>query len=111
MLHYSGAAAAAGTSYLGALLCSADGGWPEGAATGAGRARIDDAFARCGLKPWELYGHGPPAPTEARARGESFMWPAATAAWEAAHPPPLERIGDMTVSAWRAKERAKNQDA
>jgi len=34
VLHYSGAAAVVGQSYLGGLLCSADGLWPKGAESG-----------------------------------------------------------------------------
>ena len=82
VLHYTGAAARAGTAYTGALLCSRDGSWPaqldpsvapssnaEGNADGSalrGYARAEAAFAKCGLKMWELYGHGPPGqPTPA----------------------------------------------
>ena len=116
VLHYSGAAAVVGQSYLGALLCSADGRWPAAAVDGEGRARIEAAFASCGIEMWELYGHGPPTmpSTEAEggvaggsATGTSYMWTAAHAAWEAEHPPPLQPIGDMSVQAWRAGEKAK----
>ena len=115
VLHYSGAAAAAGQSYVGALLCSADGRWPRAAATGAGRARVEAAFAACGLKMWELYGHGPPEPRgddgdDGGDGGEdnaSFMWSDASLAWARENPPPLERIGDQTVTQWRKAERAK----
>lgn len=78
VLHYTGAAARAGTAYTGALLCSRDGSWPaqldpsaapssntDGSAL-SGYARAEAAFAKCGLKMWELYGHGPPGqPTPA----------------------------------------------
>ncbi len=110
MLHYSGAAARAGSSYLGALLCSADGLWPAGATSGAEYARITAALAHCGLEPWELYGHGPPTLAgdgALSAGGPSYMWPADHAAWASANPPPLDRIGDVTVSVWRKQERAK----
>ena len=90
-----------GQSYLGALLCSADGKWPEAARQGGELERIQAAFARCGVDMFELYGHGPPE------EGVSFMWTEAHAAWEASNPPPLEPIGDQTVQAWRASEKAK----
>ena len=50
---------------------------------------------------WELYGHGPPK------EGKSFMWTAAHDEWQKSTPPPLERIGDQTVQAWRKSEKAK----
>jgi hypothetical protein len=72
VLHYTGAAARAGSAYTGALLCSRDGSWPAqldpAASTGgsSGYARAEAAVAKCGLKMWELYGHGPPGhPTPA----------------------------------------------
>ena len=94
VFHYSGAARAAGQSYQGALLCSEDGLWPKD----ADQARIDAAIARCGLEKWELYGHGPDT---------SVMWSPRFTDWAAANPPPLDRIGDMTITAWRKEERAK----
>jgi hypothetical protein len=104
VLHYSGAARAAGQSYAGALLCSADGRWPAGARSGGDEyARIERAFGACGLQMWELYGHGPP---EASA-SPSYMWTDAVAAWAHAHPPPLEPIGDISVSSWRKTERER----
>lgn len=101
VLHYSGAAAVVGQSYLGALLCSADGAWPAGARSGAEFERIEAAFRKCGIAMWELYGHGP------ATEGTSFMWTEEHREWEVNHPPPLEPIGDQTVQAWRASEKAK----
>ena len=101
VFHYSGAASVVGQSYLGALLCSADGRWPEGAKGGAELERIRAAFRTCGIEFFELYGHGPPE------EERSFMWTEAHARWEADNPPPLEPIGDQTVQQWRAAEKAK----
>ena len=92
IFHYSGAARKAGQSYQGALLCSEDGLWPEMDAD-----RIEGALAACGLELWELYGHGPDA---------TQMWSDSYTRWKDANPPPLERIGDMTIKAWRKQERA-----
>ena len=94
VFHYTGAARAAGQSYQGALLCSEDGAWPRG----ADQARLFAAFAECGLEPWELYGHGEDA---------SVMWSPKFTDWADANPPPLDRIGDMTVTKWRKLEREK----
>ena len=109
VFYYSGAAAAAGQSYQGALLCSADGAWPEGARTGAEFDRIAAAFSKCGLELWELYGHGPPAAVDelGLAEGRSFMWTSTNDEWKAANPPPLEPIGEKTVQQYRAEEKAK----
>ena len=52
IFYYSGAAAAAGQSYQGALLCSADGEWPDGAREGPEFERIASGFAKCGLQLW-----------------------------------------------------------
>lgn len=101
VFHYSGAASVVGQSYLGALLCSADGTWPEGARSGEEYEKIRAAFLTCGIEMWELYGHGPPE------EGTSYMWTAQHAAWEDKNPPPLEPIGDQSVQAWRASEKAK----
>lgn len=106
VLHYSGAAAVVGQSYLGALLCSADGKWPASAESGEERRRIEAAFRSCGIEMWELYGHGPTGTPQA-----SFMWTEAHAAWEADNPPPLQPIGDMTVQAWRKAEKEKQKAA
>lgn len=35
------------------------------------------------------------------------MWADEYEAWAAAHPPPLERVGDMSITAWRRSEREK----
>ena len=101
VFHYSGAAAVVGQSYLGGLLCSADGQWPERARSGPELERIQAAFRKCAIEQWELYGHGVPS------EGTSFMWTEEHAAWEANNPPPLEPIGDESVQAWRAREKAK----
>ena len=92
VFHYSGSGCASvvGQSYLGALLCSADGRWPEGTKGGAELERIRAAFHTCGIEFFELYGHGPPA------EGRSFMWTDAHAAWQEHNPPPLETIGDQS---------------
>jgi len=111
IFYYSGAAAAAGQSYQGALLCSADGAWPAEGRTGAGFQRIADGFSKCGLEMWELYGHGPPAAVSEGEvnleQGGSFMWTSTNEAWMAANPPPLEPIGEKTVQQYRAEEKAK----
>ena len=101
IFHYTGAAAVVGQSYLGALLCSADGKWPAGATSGEEYERVRAAFAKCGIEMFELYGHGPPE------AGKSFMWTSDHLEWEAQNPPPLEPIGDQTVQAWRASEKEK----
>mmetsp|Transcript_21246 Transcript_21246/g.54752 ORF Transcript_21246/g.54752 Transcript_21246/m.54752 type:complete len:558 (-) Transcript_21246:1748-3421(-) len=105
VLHYSGAASRVGQSYVGALLCSADGHWPASAASGEELARIERAFAKCDLALWELYGHGPPE--GAPPGGASFMWndQGARADWVRANPPPLAPIGDMSVQAWRKQQK------
>jgi len=100
VFHYSGAAAVVGQSYLGGLLCSADGRWPRD----ADYERIAAAFRRCGIEMWELYGHGPPG------LSSSFMWTPEHEVWEQSHPPPLDPIGDQTVQAWRASSK-KQVDA
>jgi len=43
-----------------------------------------------------MYGHGPDA---------TQMWSDKYTSWKSANPPPLERIGDMTITAWRKRER------
>ena len=91
VFHYSGAARKAGQSYQGALLCSEDGLWPA-----ADADRIEAALAACGLELWEMYGHGPDA---------TQMWSEKYTSWKDNNPPPLERIGDMTITAWRKRER------
>jgi len=101
VFHYSGAASVVGQSYLGALLCSADGQWPERARSGPELERIRAAFRTCGIEFFEMYGHGPPE------TARSFMWTEAHAQWEKDNPPPLDPIGDQTVQQWRAAEKAK----
>ena len=96
VLHYSGAARRAGQSYVGALLCTADGEWPPECAHGPGLERIRDAFRSCDLELWELFGGS----TE-----RSFMWAKSFTDWAQRHPPPLERIGDISITAWRKQER------
>ncbi|KAJ8600292.1 hypothetical protein CTAYLR_000696 [Chrysophaeum taylorii] len=103
VLYYSGAAKAAGQSYQGALLCSRDGKWPDGAHVGTSTYdRIRDAFGRCGLELFELYGHGPPI--EGR-RDASFMWNDDFLQWAADNPPPLDPIGDISIMAWKRAQR------
>mmetsp|Transcript_16677 Transcript_16677/g.53278 ORF Transcript_16677/g.53278 Transcript_16677/m.53278 type:complete len:531 (-) Transcript_16677:131-1723(-) len=99
IFHYSGCASVVGQSYLGALLCSPDGRWPEAAKGGAELERIRAAFRVCGIELFELYGHGPPD------EGRSFMWTDAHATWQEHNPPPLATIGDQTVQQWRAAEK------
>ena len=101
MIHCAGAASVVGQSYLGALLCSADGKWPERARSGPELERIRAAFRTCGIEFFEMYGHGPPE------TARSFMWTEAHAQWEKHNPPPLDPIGDQTVQQWRAAEKAK----
>ncbi|KAK9839677.1 hypothetical protein WJX81_005418 [Elliptochloris bilobata] len=48
---YSGAAAAAGQSYTGAVLCTRDGRWPAAAA----EPRVNAALRLAGIEPWELF--------------------------------------------------------
>ena len=64
----------------------------------AGGGRGSPPAAECGLEPWELYGHGEDA---------SVMWSPKFTDWTDANPPPLDRIGDMTVTKWRKLEREK----
>ena len=49
LFYYSGAAAAAGLSYSGAVLGTVDGGWPLGY-----EGRIKEALQRTGIEDWEL---------------------------------------------------------
>jgi len=105
VFHYSGCASVVGQSYLGALLCSEDGEWPDAARRGPGLERIRAAFRACGIELWELYGHGP------TAERSSFMWTDAHAEWERRNPPPLAPIGDVTVQQWREAEKAKQGPA
>lgn len=112
VFHYSGAARRAGQSYQGALLCSADGLWPAHAREGPEFERVRSALRKCGLELWELYGHGPPlldtaGPDGAQQAGRSFMWTSRHAEWAAANPPPLEPIGDISITSWRQQERAR----
>ena len=94
VLHYSGAAKRAGQSYVGALLCTPDGLWP----TSGDKDRIREAFQKCDLELWELFGGS----TE-----QSFMWSQDFTSWAQQYPPPLERIGDISINAWRKQEREK----
>jgi hypothetical protein len=52
VFYYSGAAAAAGITYRGALICTASGMMPEGAAA---LERVNGALALCGIRPWEMF--------------------------------------------------------
>lgn len=98
VLHYSGAARRAGQSYVGALLCTADGQWPADCRSGEGLERIREAFRKCDLELWELFGGS----TET-----SYMWADKFTSWKEDHPPPLDRIGDISITSWRKKEREK----
>ena len=99
VLHYSGAARRAGQSYVGALLCSPDGKWPQGAAPGTPEwDRIQTAFRNCDLEMWELFGG---------SVEESYMWSSKFTDWAETHPPPLNRIGDMSITTWRKRMREK----
>ena len=98
VLHYSGAARRAGQSYVGALLCTADGQWPVNARSGPELDRIRTAFRHCDLELWELFGGS----TE-----ESYMWSPKFTDWAKLNPPPLEPIGDVSITTWRKRERAK----
>lgn len=51
LFYYSGAAAAAGQSYTGAVLLSNDGIWPSEDK----QLQLEAALERCGIKVWELY--------------------------------------------------------
>ena len=51
LFHYSGAAAAAGQSYTGAVLVSPDGMYPPE----MGGQRLLSALEKCSIKDWELY--------------------------------------------------------
>eukprot|EP00562_Extubocellulus_spinifer_P001060 CAMPEP_0178489092 /NCGR_PEP_ID=MMETSP0696-20121128/10197_1 /TAXON_ID=265572 /ORGANISM="Extubocellulus spinifer, Strain CCMP396" /LENGTH=599 /DNA_ID=CAMNT_0020116881 /DNA_START=103 /DNA_END=1902 /DNA_ORIENTATION=+ len=98
VLHYSGAARRAGQSYVGALLCTPDGQWPADCRSGEGLERIRAAFRSCDLEFWELFG----ASTE-----KSYMWADTYTSWKKNNPPPLDRIGDISITAWRKKELEK----
>jgi len=98
VLHYSGAARRAGQSYVGALLCTSDGQWPESCRSGEGLERIRKAFEKCDLELWELFGGS----TE-----QSYMWSKKFTNWAEENPPPLDRIGDISITSWRKKERER----
>lgn len=51
LFHYSGAAAAAGQSYTGAVLVSPDGMYPPETE----RHKLNSALDKCSIKDWELY--------------------------------------------------------
>ncbi|KAL3700555.1 hypothetical protein R1sor_018577 [Riccia sorocarpa] len=51
LFYYSGAAAAAGQSYTGAVLVTPDGAWPDVSQA----ERLNAALEACGIKLWELY--------------------------------------------------------
>lgn len=53
VFYYAGAAAAAGTSYTGALVVSPDGSWPV--MTEAIYGRLETALGKAGIKMWEVY--------------------------------------------------------
>lgn len=102
VLHYSGAARRAGQSYVGALLCTADGRWPANAREGPELERIRTAFRHCDLELWELFGG---------STAQSFMWSPKFTDWAVVNPPPLEPIGDVSITTWRKRERAREQHA
>lgn len=105
VLYYSGAAKNAGQSYQGALLCSQDGKWPKSAIDPASEnyKRIQTAFSKCGLELFELYGCGPPT----KDRDNSFMWSDDFLEFASHHPPPLDPIGDISITSWRERERGR----
>lgn len=83
LFFYSGAAAAAGQSYSGAILASASGDWPPGKEAYIGR--VHKALDRAGIKPWELFmvrhGHNADAPLGIDPLAEPrFQFPNSTAA-------------------------------
>jgi len=94
VLQYSGAAKRAGQSYVGALLCSPDGQFPPS----ADMERIRAAFAKCDLELWELFGG---------SIEQSYMWGDKNEQWCRDHPPPLDPIGNMSITTWRKREREK----
>ena len=101
ILHYSGAAKRAGQSYVGALLCTPDGLWPESAKTPDSDEykRIAAGFKRCDLELWELFGG---------STTQSYMWSTDYTSWaDNNNPPPLDPIGDISITAWRKQEREK----
>lgn len=53
VFYYSGAAAAAGTSYVGSLVVTPDGSWPE--MTPDTTQAIYSALGRADIQPWELF--------------------------------------------------------
>jgi hypothetical protein len=60
VFYYSGAAAAAGTSYTGALVITPDGKWPDMTKVGSGSSetigdRIEKALKRAEIEMWELF--------------------------------------------------------
>jgi VDE lipocalin domain len=55
VFYYTGAAAAAGTSYSGALLVTRTGDWPEMSTDSDTALRIERAMATGGIKMWELF--------------------------------------------------------
>merc|ERR1711957_133998 len=98
VVHYSGAARRAGQSYVGALLLTPDGLWPEGSRDGEELERIREAFRVCDLELWELFGGSPE---------ESFLWGEEFLEWRDRNPPDLELIGDISIAAWRKREKEK----
>jgi hypothetical protein len=97
VLHYSGAARRAGQSYVGALLCTSDGQWPKSVQPGTSEwNRIQKAFRNCDLELWELFGG---------SHEQSYMWSSKFTDWAETHPPPLDRIGDMSITTWRKRMR------
>ena len=93
VLHYSGAARRAGLSYVGALLCTEDGRWPKSAREEEGLERIRRAFWACDLELFELYGGS--------FKG-SKMWSEEHLSFMDKQPPPLAKIGDVSVTQYRS---------
>jgi len=79
LFYYSGAAAAAGQSYTGAILASPTGEWPSGPEESY-KPRILAALDRAGIKEWELFkvnhdgSEGAPLEIDPLAEGR-FMYP------------------------------------
>lgn len=83
LFYYTGAAAAAGQSYAGAILASTRGDFPPNPETYM--ERIHQGLDRCGIKPWELFkvkheGGSVGAPLEIDPLAEGrFIFPNSTA--------------------------------
>merc|ERR1711865_965392 len=81
--------------------CAPDGLWPESAETPDSDEykRIAAGFKRCDLELWELFGG---------STTQSYMWSTDYTSWaDNNNPPPLDPIGDISITAWRKQEREK----